>query len=44
MHLLTVLSTKLWLDNEGQDAAEYSLLLAVIVIIVVGTIRLMGSK
>jgi Flp pilus assembly pilin Flp len=33
----------LWLDDEGQDIAEYAVMLAVILVIVVGTIRLIGS-
>lgn len=33
---------KLWSD-EGQDIAEYAVLLAVILVIVIGTIRLIGS-
>jgi Flp pilus assembly pilin Flp len=35
---------KLWRDNEGQDIAEYAVMLAVILVIVVGTIRLIGSN
>jgi Flp pilus assembly pilin Flp len=35
---------KIWLDEEGQDVAEYSVMLAVILVIVVGTIRLIGSN
>lgn len=35
---------KLWSDEEGQDVAEYSVMLAVILVIVVGTIRLIGSN
>lgn len=34
----------LWLDQEGQDIAEYSVMLAVILVIVVGTVRLIGSN
>jgi Flp pilus assembly pilin Flp len=34
---------KLWHD-EGQDIAEYAVMLAVILVIVVGTIRLVGSN
>ena len=34
----------LWSDEEGQDIAEYSVMLAVILVIVVGTIRLIGSN
>jgi Flp pilus assembly pilin Flp len=35
---------KLWRDEEGQDIAEYAVMLAVILVIVVGTIRLIGSN
>ncbi len=34
----------LWADEEGQDIAEYSVMLAVILVIVVGTVRLIGSN
>ena len=34
----------LWSDQEGQDVAEYSVMLAVILVIVVGTVRLIGSN
>ena len=35
---------RLWADEEGQDIAEYSVMLAVILVIVVGTVRLIGSN
>jgi Flp pilus assembly pilin Flp len=35
---------KLWANDEGQDIAEYSVMLAVVLVIVVGTIRLIGSN
>ena len=35
---------KFWTDDEGQDIAEYAVMLAVILVIVVGTIRLIGSN
>ncbi len=35
---------RLWRDDEGQDIAEYAVMLAVILVIVVGTIRLIGSN
>jgi Flp pilus assembly pilin Flp len=35
---------RLWSDEEGQDIAEYSVMLAVILVIVVGTVRLIGSN
>jgi Flp pilus assembly pilin Flp len=31
-------------DEQGQDIAEYAVMLAVILVIVVGTIRLIGSN
>ncbi len=34
----------LWSDQQGQDIAEYSVMLAVILVIVVGTVRLIGSN
>jgi Flp pilus assembly pilin Flp len=37
-------SNRLWSDEEGQDVAEYSVMLAVILVIVVGTVRLIGSN
>jgi len=34
----------IWHDDQGQDVAEYAVMLAVILVIVVGTIRLIGSN
>jgi Flp pilus assembly pilin Flp len=34
----------LWSEEQGQDIAEYAVMLAVILVIVVGTIRLIGSN
>jgi Flp pilus assembly pilin Flp len=34
----------LWSDENGQDIAEYAVMLAVILVIVVGTVRLIGSN
>ena len=34
----------LWNDESGQDIAEYAVMLAVILVLVVGTIRLIGSN
>lgn len=34
----------MWSNDEGQDIAEYAVMLAVILVIVVGTIRLIGSQ
>ena len=35
---------KLYKDDTGQDIAEYAVMLAVILVLVVGTIRLIGSN
>lgn len=35
---------RLWSDESGQDIAEYAVMLAVILVIVVGTIRLIGTN
>ena len=35
---------QLWSEDIGQDIAEYSIMLAVILVIVVGTVRLIGSN
>jgi Flp pilus assembly pilin Flp len=35
---------RLWREEQGQDIAEYAVMLAVILVIVVGTIRLIGSN
>ena len=34
----------MWSNEEGQDIAEYSVMLAVILVIVVGTVRLIGTN
>jgi len=41
---MTGLLRKLWSQEEGQDIAEYAVMLAVILVIVMGTIRLIGSN
>ena len=33
---------QLWSEERGQDIAEYAVMLAVVLVIVVGTIRLIG--
>jgi Flp pilus assembly pilin Flp len=43
VHMLSLIA-KLWLNDEGQDIAEYAVMLAVILVLVVGTIRLVGSN
>lgn len=35
---------RMWSDDEGQDIAEYAVMLAVILVLVVGTVRLIGSN
>ena len=35
---------KVWFEDEGQDIAEYAVMLAVILVIVVGTVKLIGSN
>jgi Flp pilus assembly pilin Flp len=35
---------ELWRGESGQDIAEYAVMLAVILVLVVGTIRLIGSN
>ena len=35
---------QLWADEKGQDVAEYAVMLAVILVIVIGTVRLIGSN
>ena len=34
----------LWREDQGQDIAEYAVMVAVILVIVVGTIRLVGGN
>ena len=38
------LMKQLWSDERGQDIAEYAVMLAVILVIVIGTVRLIGSN
>ena len=35
---------QVWFDERGQDIAEYAVMLAVVLVIVVGTIRLIGAN
>ena len=34
----------LWLDDGGQDVAEYALMLAVILVVVAGTVAAIGTN
>jgi Flp pilus assembly pilin Flp len=38
------LCRSLWAEDEGQDVAEYAVMLAVVLVIVVGTIQLIGAN
>jgi Flp pilus assembly pilin Flp len=42
----SVISTirQLWVEEQGQDVAEYAVMLAVILVIVIGTVRLIGGN
>jgi len=42
----TVIKTirQLWTEEQGQDVAEYAVMLAVILVIVIGTVRLIGGN
>lgn len=35
---------RVWSEDQGQDIAEYAVMLAVILVLVVGTIRLVGTN
>jgi Flp pilus assembly pilin Flp len=41
---MTTLFRQLWSQEEAQDIAEYAVMLAVILVIVVGTLRLIGGS
>ena len=41
---MTEFLCRLWSQEEGQDIAEYAVMLAVILVLVVGTIRLIGGS
>jgi len=41
---MATLLHNLWRDETGQDIAEYAVLLAVILVLVVGTVRLIGGN
>lgn len=36
--------SRFWFEDDGQDIAEYAVMLAVILVIVIGTIRLVGTN
>ena len=35
---------RLWAEDEAQDIAEYAVMLAVILVLVIGTVRLIGGN
>jgi Flp pilus assembly pilin Flp len=41
---MSKLIRRLWSEDAGQDIAEYAVMLAVILVLVVGTVRLIGSN
>jgi Flp pilus assembly pilin Flp len=41
---MTLFCRHIWLDEQGQDIAEYAVMLAVILVIVIGAIRLIGGN
>jgi Flp pilus assembly pilin Flp len=42
--IMSKLMQRLWSEDKGQDIAEYAVMLAVILVLVVGTIRLIGGN
>ena len=41
---MSKLIRRLWSEDAGQDIAEYAVMLAVILVIVIGTVRLIGGN
>jgi Flp pilus assembly pilin Flp len=41
---MMALYRRVWIEEQGQDIAEYAVMLAVILVLVVGTVRLIGSN
>jgi Flp pilus assembly pilin Flp len=41
---MTKLFRHLWSEEQGQDIAEYAVMLAVILVLVIGTVRLIGGN
>jgi len=44
LSMTNALIRRIWSEDEAQDIAEYAVMLAVILVIVVGTIRLIGGN
>ena len=41
---MIAIDLKPWIDDAGQSIAEYAVMLATILVLVIGTIRLVGSN
>lgn len=41
---MTAFTRRLWSEDEGRNIAEYTVILAVIVVVIVSTVRLLGSR
>jgi Flp pilus assembly pilin Flp len=41
---MTQFCRHIWSDDQGQDIAEYAVMLAVILVLVIGTVRLIGTN
>jgi Flp pilus assembly pilin Flp len=41
---LRLLFQRVWSDSEGQDVAEYAVMLAVILVIVIGVVQMIGAN
>ena len=41
---MSVLLRRFWAEDKGQDVAEYAVMLAVILVIVIGAVQLIGSN
>lgn len=44
MQQICSLLSNVWSDESGQDVAEYAVMLAVIIVVVVGTLKLIGGE
>lgn len=41
---MTTMMRRLWIEDEGRNIAEYTVMLAVIIVVVVSAVRLLGSN
>ena len=41
---MKALLTRMWKNEEGQDLAEYALLIALIALVVIGAVTLLGTQ